>query len=233
MQLLLSAIVALLVWPLAAWDPSNDQVEVSVAGEVLERGESTSTSGLPPTTAVGAVEASTTTTSPPREEPAPAATPTTTEPPPPPRSSTTTSTTTATSTTTTTAPPVKPAPVPPQSRSQVFPGVQLTLAAAAPSAGAVRTADFRLDVEFGDARVLRAVRFDFGDLTADDAAVLLWGCRDPAAPNPYVLSGPTHLYAAAGSYPVTVTVRTAPCVFGSDETLPEETVQMRLTLVVP
>ena len=188
-----------------------------------DRAPATSTSTITvPTTGPAAATApaeSTTATTPP-----PATAPPTTSPPP------TTTTTTRPATTTTTQP--APKPVRATSASADASGVLLKLSAAPPASGAPRTAGFRLEVEFGDVRVLRSVHLEFGDGTGHDPSVVRWACLDPASPNPYVVDGPAHVYAAPGTYTVTATVRTAPCSIPDGAELPEETAQVRLTLVV-
>ncbi len=223
-------VVGVVLWRQA--DGAGDQDTTSVvAGQTATRAQTPAT---PTTTApVAAAEpATTTTTAPPAApapaDPAPAVTPepsttTTTAPPRP---------TTTTSTTATTRPPA-PRPISATSASAVFPGVQLTLTAAPPASGAIRTAQLSVEAEFGDARVLHSARFDLGDGTVVDGSVRSWACGDPAAPNPYDLSGPTSTYAAPGTYTVTVTVRTAPCAIDGGTEGPEETAQVRLVLTVP
>lgn len=222
-------VVGVVLWRQA--DGAGDQDTSVVAGQSTTRAQAPATTT---TTApvVAAGPATTTTTAPPAApvpaDPAPAVTPepsttTTTAPPRP---------TTTTSSTTTTRPPA-PRPISATSASAVFPGVQLTLMAAPPASGAVRTAQLSVEVEFGDARVLRSARFDLGDGTVVDGSVRSWPCGDPAAPNPYDLSGPTSTYAAPGTYTVTVTVRTAPCAIDGGTEGPEETAQVRLVLTVP
>ncbi|MGH3118226.1 MAG: hypothetical protein ACRDQ2_14165, partial [Gaiellales bacterium] len=99
--------------------------------------------------------------------------------------------------------------------------MQLTFTVVPPPSGAARAAQFILNTEFGDARVQRAIALDFGDGTTMEASVHQWSCWDPAAPNPYLFTGPTHEYAASGTYVVTATVRTAPCAADDDDGLPE------------
>ena len=218
-------------------------VLVGVAGafEVAHRAESESdyaavesasaTRDEPTTTTSSTV---TTTPAPPAAVPAPAeATPTTTPPataPPTTMPPPTTTTTRAPTPTTTTAP--VPKPVRTTSSTATASGVQLTLVATPPTSRAPRTADFSLDAEFGDVRVLRSVRFDFGDGGGGDGSVVQWPCLDPAAPNPYHLAGPTHVYAGPGTYTVTATVRTAPCSVPDGAELAQETAEVQLTLVV-
>ena len=91
----------------------------------------------------------------------------------------------------------------------------------------------QVTAEFGDPRVLRVVHLDFGDGTGADVETRAWDCWDPAAPNPNVVSGPSHSYTGAGTYPVVVTVRTGVCVIGQDEPVSEETVALPLPIVVP
>jgi len=147
--------------------------------------------------------------------------------------SSTTTTTRPPPTTTTTAPPAPPRPVAATSSTAVVPGVRLTLSASPPASGEPRTAGFRLESEFGDVRVLRSLRIEFGDGTTLDASVVQWSCLDPAAPNPYVFVGPAHVYADPGTYTVTATVRTAPCSLSDGSELADEWAQVRLTLPVP
>ncbi len=150
---------------------------------------------------------------------------TTTKPP--------TTTTTKPPTTTTTAAPAQPRPVPASSSTTVVSGVRLTLSASPPASGEPRTAGFRIESEFGDVRVMRSLRIEFGDGTSLDASVVQWSCLDPAAPNPYVFVSPAHVYADPGTYTVTATVRTAPCSLPDGSELPEEWAQVRLSLPVP
>ena len=227
-QVLIGVLAALLVWPLAARDPGDNSIEATVAGETLERNATTSTTASPTssTTSVAAGEATTTTTTTVTPAPAVTAPPTTSRPAAP-------STTTTSTPTTTTTVPKPPKPIRRQSATQVFPGVQLTLTASAPEPGEARTAVFRLSAEFGDTRVLRAARIDFGEGGSDDLEVFPWACWDAAAPNPYVLSDLSHIYPAGGTYAVTVTVRTASCVPGQNEPGPEATAELPLVLTVP
>ena len=141
--------------------------------------------------------------------------------------------TTATSSTTTT----RPAPLPPPAlkaltKSGLFPNVQLTVAIDPPGSNAPRTGQFRVETEFGDSRVLQAVRIDFGDGSVTDGAIHQWACWNSAAPNPYLFSGPTHAYSEAGSYIVTVTVQTAACTPGDDDPGTAETARMQLVVNV-
>ncbi len=184
-------------------------------------GTSTSSTTVPttgPPPAVAAPPETTATTTPPATSP-PTTTPPTTTPP-----------TTRPPTTTTTLATAKP--VKASSAVAVNSGVQLKLSAAPPASGEPRIAAFRLEAEFGDVRVLRSVRLEFGDGASQDSSVVQWACLDPAAPNPYVLDGPSHAYSAPGTYSVTATVRTAPCSVPDGAELAEETAQVRLTLVV-
>ena len=234
-RLLTVASLVLLVVGVVLWRQaegvSGQGTTAVVAGESALRAQSP-TSTTSTTAPVAAADPVTTATSAPPAatapaDPAPAVTP---EP------STTTTTarpTTTTSTTTTTRPPAPPRPISATSASAVFPGVQLTLKADPPGSGAIRTAQFSVEAEFGDARVLRSARFELGDGTAVDGSVQSWPCGDPGAPNPYVLAGPTYTYAAPGTYAVTVTVRTAPCGIDGGTEGPEETAQVRLVLTVP
>ena len=224
-QVGIGVLAALVVWPLAARDPGDKSIEATVAGESLERDATTSTTtpAASTTTMIAAAVASTTTTT--VAAASAVTTPPTTAPPP-------STTTTSTSTTTTTVPKA-PRPIRRQSATQVFPGVQLTLTASAPESGELRTAVFRLAAEFGDPRVLRVARLDFGEGATDDLDVFPWACWDAAAPNPYVLPDLTHTYPAGGTYAVTVTVRTASCVPGEDEPGPEATAELPLVLTVP
>jgi hypothetical protein len=227
-QLLIGVLAALVVWPLAAWEPGDEPIKAEVAGETLERTAPTATTTPPaPSTTVTSAQGTTTTTAT-TAVPAVTAPPTTVPPPPP--TTTTSTTATTTSTTTTTAP--RPKAIRKQTTSQLVPGLQLTLTASPPPSGEARVAVFQLAAEFGDSRVLRAAHFEFGDDTGADAAVRAWGCSDPEAPNPYLLSGPAHTYGAAGTYAVTVTVRTATCLPGQEEPVSEATAEILLLLAV-
>jgi hypothetical protein len=227
-QVLIGVLTALVVWPLAAWDRGQEPIRTEVAGETLERTVPPSTEVSVTTVTTVAAETTTSTTAP-VVLPPPTAPPTTR---PPATAPPTTATTTTTASTTTTTAPKAPKAIRRQTASQVFPGVQVTLTASPPASGAVRTAEFVVTAEFGDTRVLRVVQIDFGDGTGADADVRAWDCWDPAAPNPYVVTGPSHTYAGAGTYPVVVTVRTGVCVPGQDEPVSEETVAFSLPLVV-
>jgi hypothetical protein len=230
-RLLTGACVVLLVVGVVMWrqaDGAGDQGTTAVvAGESAIRVPAPAPTATTTTTVAVADPAVTTTTAPADPAPAVAPEPSTTTTTAPPRPATTTSTTT------TTKPPAAPRPISATSASAVLPGVQLTLKAVPPPSGAIRTAQLSVEAEFGDARVLRSARFELGDGTVVDGSVRSWGCGDPAAPNPYDLSGPTSTYAAPGTYTVTVTVRTAPCAIDTGTEGPEETAQVRLVLTVP
>ena len=232
----LIVLTVLAVGPLPGWDSGEAPIKTAVAAETLERG-STQTADATATTVPADTTSTTATTV--AAEPTTSTTATTVpavSPPPttaaPPTTRPTTATTVATRSTTTTTVPSAITAIQRQTSSQVFSGLQLTLTASPPWSGAVRTAGFQLTAEFGDTRVLRSVHIDFGDGAAADADVRAWDCWDPAAPNPHVVSGPTHTYAAAGTYRVVITVRTGLCVPGQDEPAAGNTVQLPLSLVV-
>lgn len=148
-----------------------------------------------------------------------------------------TSTTSTTTTTTTTAPPstttstTSPAPIAPASATVTAPGVTLALDVA--PADGVRSLQARLSARFEDARVLRAVRVDFGDGTVLPGDVQPWECGAPGAPNPYELMLPAHTYGSPGTYAVTVVATTATCSPDDDDWGPEAHSEVRLSVVAP
>jgi hypothetical protein len=232
-RLLTVACVVLLAWGVILWrqaeGATRHDTTAVVAGQTVTRSLPAVTTTT--TAPVVAADAGTTTTT----APVAAAVPDP-EPAVPPEPSTSSTTTTTAPplpapTTTTTGP--APRPVTATSVSATFPGVQLTLRAAPPASGAIRTVQLSVEAEFGDARVLRSARFELGDGTVVDGSVRSWPCGDPGAPNPYELSGPTSTYAAPGTYTVTAIVRTAPCGIDGSTEGPEETAQVRLVLIVP
>jgi hypothetical protein len=230
-QLLIGILTALVVWPLAAWDPGAEPIGATVAGETLERTDPGSAQAPGEATTTTAAAETTTSTRATTLSAVPPPTALTTTRPPTTAPPTTVATTPTTSTTTTTVP-KPPKAIRRQTASQVFSGLQLTLTASAPESGAARIAAFQVSVEFGDTRVLRMVHLDFGDDAGADMDVRAWDCWDPAAPNPIAVSGPTHIYAGAGTYPVVVTVRTGLCVPGQDEPVSEETATLALAVAV-
>ncbi len=233
-RLLTVVCVVLLGWGVVLWRQAEGATPLDttavVAGETASRPLPVATTTT--TAPVPAADPGTTTTTAavaaaapdpgPAVAPEPSSTTTTTTATAPPRPAPTTTTTQS-----------APRPVTATSASATFPGVQLTLRAAPPGSGAIRTVQLSAEAEFGDARVLRSARFEFGDGTVVDGSVRSWACGDPGAPNPYELSGPTSTYAASGTYTVTATVRTAPCGIDGSTEGPEETAQVRLVLIVP
>jgi hypothetical protein len=233
----LIVLTLLMVGPLPGWDSGEAPIKTAVAAETLERGSTQtadatattvaaeSTTSTTATTVAAEPTTSTTATTVPAVSPPP-----TTAAPPTTRPTTATTVTTRSTTTTTVSPAITA--IQRQTSSQVFSGLQLTLTASPPWSGAVRTAGFQLTAEFGDTRVLRSVYIDFGDGAAADADMRAWDCWDPAAPNPHVVSGPSHTYAAAGTYRVVITVRTGLCAPGQDDPVAGNTAQLPLSLVV-
>ena len=66
--------------------------------------------------------------------------------------------------------------------------------------------------------LLRSARIEYGDGSVDDKAPYPWQCQDPNRPNPYVVNGPPHNYAAPGAYEVVATVVTEACDTGEQQT---------------